>query len=100
MTHYSVMVKITPEQFIEADGSIEEALKTKLAPFDFKYITNWTGYEYEPGRGYGHMSNPKAKWDWWVLGGRYHCSSSGLLHTCSHRAHTNAAASELPGEHV
>lgn len=36
-----------------------------------KWVKDWFGYDYEPGLGYGNWQNPKAKWDWWEVGGRF-----------------------------
>ncbi len=36
------------------------------------YIENFCGYEKDPVEDrYGYWQNPNAKWDWWVIGGRW-----------------------------
>lgn len=34
-------------------------------------IDEFDGYRYVPGKGYGYYHNPKAAWDWFVIGGRW-----------------------------
>ena len=36
-----------------------------------KWLKEWHGYKYVKGKGYGYYYNPKAKWDWYELGGRW-----------------------------
>ncbi len=35
------------------------------------WVLDWYEYEYEKGKGYGNYYNPKSKWDWYELGGRW-----------------------------
>ena len=52
----------------EADWSYE-ASKEKYPTLD-EYAKDYCGYRKVNGR-YGYMSNPNAKWDWYVNGGRW-----------------------------
>lgn len=58
---------------------VPEHLERVIVPFTEKYKTfeefmkDYAGYdERDDEKGlYGHWSNPNAKWDWWVIGGRW-----------------------------
>lgn len=38
----------------------------------YYFVKNWYGYKWnEESEKYGYWHNPKAKWDWWIIGGRF-----------------------------
>lgn len=44
----------------------------ELYPTLEEFITSWCGYSYyEEEAAFGFYQNPNAKWDWWVIGGRW-----------------------------
>lgn len=36
-----------------------------------EWVEDWYGYSYVEGKGWGYWRNPKAKWDWYLIGGRW-----------------------------
>ena len=40
-------------------------------PTLIKYAKDYHGYEEDGDGRFGYWENPNAKWDWWVIGGRY-----------------------------
>lgn len=55
-----------------------EELEKRLVPYKETYptlaefITDWHGYRFNEQQGaFGYYHNPNAKWDWWLLGGRW-----------------------------
>jgi hypothetical protein len=59
------------EQFIYPEECVEEKCKF-CDVYDTldEFVTDWHGYEKEDGV-YGYWHNPNAKWDWYVMGGRW-----------------------------
>lgn len=56
-----------PEHLPRVNVPVKELYPT----FD-EFCTDWSGYKKDPKIGrYGYWENPNAKWDWWVVGGRY-----------------------------
>ena len=52
-----------------------EDIKAKYPTLN-KYLEEYCGYRYhEEQNDYGYWENPNAKWDWWIIGGRW----AGLL---------------------
>lgn len=68
-TEQETRVATCNESIAEIDAALADPL---LVP---AYMRRSEGYRYVPGKGYGYYHNPKAAWDWWVVGGRW----SGLL---------------------
>lgn len=73
------------EEYLEFVGETEQALReeyeTKVlydgtlikemySTFD-QFVSDWHGYHEKRGDVWGRMTNPNAKWDWWVIGGRW-----------------------------
>lgn len=50
------------------DAPKEITLKEKYPDYQ-TFLTDWHGYE--PGEEQGYWNNPKAKWDWYQIGGRW-----------------------------
>lgn len=67
-------------RFVEAEESLEELTtdhKKHLkeypdsTPEDFgQFLDDWHGYHKKDGK-WGRVTNPDAKWDWWLVGGRW-----------------------------
>jgi len=71
---------LSTKTFILSDGYdlVETNINKLYSTFD-EFMKEWHSYNEgnkhpETGR-YGHLTNPKAQWDWWVVGGRW----SGFL---------------------
>ena len=75
--------------FNKIDESDWELFQKESAEHAAKYknfeewVTNWHGASFsEENKAYGYFSNPNAKWDWYVLGGRwenYFCLKKNVL---------------------
>lgn len=65
---YVVFVPVTEEDLAEAKGEYEED-KSNYANFD-DFINENYGWQKEDDQ-YGRRTNPNAKWDWYLLGGRW-----------------------------
>jgi hypothetical protein len=58
-------VKLCHDNIVKADAALADPL---LVP---AHMRASDGYCYVPGKGYGYYHNPKASWDWFVIGGRW-----------------------------
>lgn len=56
-------------QPIDYSGKVMTDIKGKCKTID-DFASDWFGYK-KYGNCYGYMANPNAKWDWWVVGGRW-----------------------------
>lgn len=57
--------------------------KETFATFD-DYMREWCGYEKDPETGkYGYWENPNAKWDWWIVGGRWRAQIHATSGDCA-----------------
>jgi len=66
---------IVYEAKIELIDSPEEVSTNILYPDYHKYLEEWHGLDKDKETGrYGYWRNPNAKWDWYVLGGRWNNS--------------------------
>lgn len=56
------------------DAYANPTVDRELYPTIQSFGTRWFGYEvinYDDGPRFNYNGNPKAKWDWWVIGGRW-----------------------------
>lgn len=116
MSHFTVLVvaqnqeelekKLLPYHEYECTG-IEEY--TEFVPADMEklqkdyeeykeegqtfeeFIPWWAGYEKNEEGVWGRITNPRARWDWWVVGGRW----SNLLHITGGKKGDFSKLSEL-----
>jgi len=59
------------EQYQKEYEEEKPDVKKKYPSFK-EYIEEYCGYHYdEDQKAYGYWENPKAKWDWWEIGGRW-----------------------------
>lgn len=65
---------------LEREADIQKAVKDgEEIPSYYKtdyntaeeWVEDWYGYDYVEGKGWGYWKNPKAKWDWYLIGGRW-----------------------------
>ena len=91
MSHFTVLVvgdnqdeQLAPfceqtdnPEYLEFNDETEEAEekyeteKDKYSTFE-EFVSEYYGYEWnETEGGYGYYTNPRAKWDWYQLGGRW-----------------------------
>jgi hypothetical protein len=88
----TVSEQIAPEGAEEIKITYAEAIEAGLYTFA-EWVDDWSGgkpIKGQPGR-YGKLTNPNARWDWWVVGGRW----TGLLHL---KEPANQAVENAPEE--
>lgn len=64
---YVIWVDHTDE--VKAEWEKEER-RSEYADID-TMARDWFGYDSDGNGGWGRRTNPNAKWDWWVIGGRW-----------------------------
>lgn len=68
------------------EGALRDKYEAYLAASDLDAIFgDWNGLERDANGNYGNKTNPNARWDWWVIGGRW---SNTLLRKDGFRADT------------
>lgn len=82
MSHFTVMLKITPERLARHDGNVETAVAKMLAPFQENNMGDCpkeflefhededSEVDAETGKR-GYWENPNKTWDWYQIGGRW-----------------------------
>lgn len=86
----------------------DEEIKKLLAPYDeqpedeqyLEFEPDEDGIEYDGYEGKGWLHNPNAKWDWWVIGGRWADMlklKPGKYGVCGERSWTNRDKPHTPG---
>lgn len=85
MSHATLTVKVTAKRLAAHGGDLDAALAEMLAPYEespdhtaqapspfLSFVEDREADEDQmAGRRRGYWRNPNAKWDWWVVGGRW-----------------------------
>lgn len=68
-------------KFVEATENLEEEYEKHKEDYDSleQFVEDYYGYEKRDDK-WGRMTNPNAKWDWWVIGGRWSGSYFKVKH--------------------
>lgn len=81
-------LKILGEDWVDENPAIKAKYETYISTDNLgDLFYDWDGTEEDEDGNYGRRTNPNAKWDWWVVGGRW----TGLLMLKPGDAPTNIA---------
>ena len=64
--------EIVQKEYVQNDPALKEKYEAYLKESDIASIfDSWSGYTIDEQGNVGRVTNPNAKWDWWLIGGRW-----------------------------
>lgn len=65
-------IEIVSKDYVQNDEVLKEKYEGYLAEGDLASIfDDWSGLIFDEQGNVGRLTNPNAKWDWWLVGGRW-----------------------------